>query len=266
MTSSQTDAQSTFLTSKDGTRLHAVVHGAGALDVLIVHGLAEHAERYAHVAKAWVELGFRVTVLELRGHGQSGGRRSHVMSWSEYVEDVKAAAATLRPGWRLFAHSMGGLVATDAVRSGVAPAKLALSNPLFGTALKVPPAKAFAGKILSKIWPTLALTNEIQSSGLSRDPEVARAYDADPDVYKKVTGRWFTEMMAAQVRISTYTPSIPVKFFIGGADPITSPPTARAWAQRVGAPIREWPEMRHELVNEIGKEEVIAEIGQWLRS
>lgn len=253
-----------FIDSRDGTRLHLARHGEGATDLLIVPGLAEHAERYAHVAAAWVELGFRVHVLELRGHGQSGGRRSHVMAWSEYGDDVRAAAATLRPGWRLFAHSMGGLVVADAMREGLAPARAALSNPLFGVAVQVPALKIFAGKVLSKLWPTLALANEVDPAGLSRDPEVGRAYMADPRIYHKLTGRWYTEMVKAQARVADWRPAMPLKLFLGDADPITSPTTARAWAARHEVPVREWGPMKHEIVNEIGKEEVIAEIGAWL--
>ncbi len=55
--------------SDDGTRLRLVRWGDGARDVLLVHGLGEHAGRYEHVARRLVEAGYRVTLLELRGHG-----------------------------------------------------------------------------------------------------------------------------------------------------------------------------------------------------
>ena len=43
--------------------------------VLIVHGLGEHASRYAHVAQRLLAWGFAVRAYDQRGHGESGGPR-----------------------------------------------------------------------------------------------------------------------------------------------------------------------------------------------
>lgn len=256
---------SKFFDSADGTKIHAVVTGEGARDILIVHGLAEHAGRYQHVADAWAARGATVTVLELRGHGQSGGKRSHVNAWSEFRDDVATVAATLRPGWSLFAHSMGGLVALDAVLSGLRPARLALSNPLIGVRMKVPGWKTFAGRVLSRIMPAVALENELDPAGLSRDPAVGAAYATDPNVYKKVTARWYTEMTAAQGRVlAGAITEVPLAFYLGDSDPITDPHAAEAFATKNKAFVQHYPPMRHELVNEIDKEAVISTIGDWL--
>lgn len=256
---------SRFFDSADGTRIHAVVYGSGPVDVLVLGGLAEHAGRYAHVAPEWAARGATVTVMELRGHGNSGGRRSHVLDWAEYRADVAAVAASLRPGWRFFAHSMGGLVALDSVRAGLAPARLALSNPLCGVKVKVPGWKTALGRGLSRAWPTLALTNEVSPDALSRDAAVGKAYQADPNVYGKVTARWFTEMTAAQARVAEMAkPAMPVAFFLSDTDPITDAAASKRVAGRIGAAVTDYPGMLHELVNEIGKEQVIADIGAWL--
>lgn len=257
--------ESRFYTSADGTRIHALVHGAGSRDVLVLGGLAEHAGRYAHVAAAFASRDCTVTLMELRGHGSSGGRRSHVGDWREYRADVAAVAASLRPGWSLFAHSMGGLVALDSVRDGLRPARLALSNPLCGVKMPVPAWKTGAAQALSRLWPTLALTNEIDPAALSRDTNVGAAYVADPHVYKKVTSRWFTEMNGAQARVAQMdAPPMPVAFFVSESDPITSAASSKALAARIGAKVVEYPAMLHELVNELGKEQVIADVGDWL--
>jgi len=256
---------SRFFDSADGTRIHTVAYGSGPVDVLVLGGLAEHAGRYDHVAPEWAARGATVTVMELRGHGNSGGRRSHVLSWSEYRDDVRVVAASLRPGWRFFAHSMGGLVALDSVREGLAPSKLALSNPLCGVKVKVPGWKTTVGRALSRAWPTLALTNEVAPEALSRDPSIGKAYLADPNVYNKVTARWFTEMTAAQARVAEMAkPPMPVAFFLSDTDPITDSAASKRVASRIGAAVHDYPGMLHELVNEIGKEQVIADIGAWL--
>lgn len=256
---------SRFFDAADGTRIHAVTTGEGARDVLVLGGLAEHAGRYEHVAKAFAAAGATVTVMELRGHGNSGGRRSHVLDWAEYRGDVAAVASQLREGWSFLAHSMGGLVALDAVREGLRPSKLALSNPLCGVKMKVPGWKTGLGRGLSRVWPTLALTNELDPGHLSRDAAVGQAYVADPNVYKKVTARWFTEMTAAQARVGALQSfPLPVKFFLSDSDPITDAVVARRIAGQIGAKVQDYPGMLHELVNELGKEQVIADVRDWL--
>lgn len=257
--------QITFLDSADGTRLRTLKWGDGARDALIVHGLAEHAGRYSHVAETLATRGWTVTVLELRGHGHSGGRRGYVNRWDDYVADVRAAVATLRPGWSLLAHSMGGLVALEAVRLGLAPARLALSNPLLGVRVKAPAVKIAAAKTLSRFWPTLSLGNELDSKMLSRDPVVGKAYDADPLVYSTLTPRWYTEMTATQGRVHNMSaPPIPLAFFLSDSDPICDPPAAEGLARRLGAHLQIYPGMFHEIFNEIGKEQVITDVATWL--
>jgi alpha-beta hydrolase superfamily lysophospholipase len=256
--------EATFVTSADGTRLRVVRWAGGDRDCLVVGGLAEHAGRYPHVAAALQDRGFAVHCVELRGHGKSGGRRSHVYRWSEYVDDVRAGAEGLRPGWVFLSHSMGGLVALDALLSGLAPARLALSNPLLGLKLVVPPAKAAAGRVLSRLWPTLALGNEVKGEDLSRDPEVGVRYHADPDIYHKVTGRWFTEMLDAQSRVMAGSYGVPLGFFVSDTDPVNDAAASRKLAARMGSHVQEYPGMRHEIFNEVGKEQVLADVAAWL--
>ncbi len=253
-----------FVDSADGTKLRVVRWGDAGRDVLCIGGLAEHAGRYDHVANAFVAAGWRFTVVEMRGHGHSGGRRSHVFRWSEYVDDVKAVLPLMEGDWVMLSHSMGGLIACESLNAGVKPAKLVLSNPLLALKLTVPPVKAAAGKVLSKVWPTLALANEVKGEALSRDPAVGIAYNADPLICHKVTGRWFTEMLAAQTRAMAANYSVPMAFFLGSADPVNDPAASKTLAAKKNSFVKVYPDMRHEIFNEIGKEGVIADVVAWV--
>lgn len=253
--------RTSFVTSADGTRLRLAHWGDGERDVLALHGLAEHAGRYEHVGAAFAAAGFTFTLLELRGHGHSGGKRGYVDRWSDYSADVRAAADTLRPGWAMFAHSMGGLVALDAVRGGVSPTRLGLSNPLLGLRVKLPAWKIWAAKGLSRLIPSLPMANEIIPSTLSRDPEVGKAYAADPLVFKVGTPRWYTEMVATMAAVNAH-PSWPgtIAMFVGDADEVNDPVRNQEFARQHSTLLTVYPGFRHELVNEIGKEQVIADM------
>lgn len=253
-----------FVDSADGTRLRVARWGEGQRDLLVVHGLAEHAGRYGHVAAALVARGWRVTFVELRGHGHSGGKRGHVARWADYLADVQAVAATLTPGFAMVAHSMGGLVSLEAVRQGLAPRALALSNPLTGIKVEAPIAKIAAAHVLSRVWPSLSLYNELRPEWLSRDPTVGAAYDQDELVYRTITPRWYTEMASTMARVQQASYSLPLAFFVGDDDVITDPVINKELAHRSKAFLKVYPGFRHEIFNEIGKEQVLTDLGDWL--
>ena len=52
--------------------------------MVIVHGLAEHSTRYTHVAEFLCGHGIAVETFDLRGHGQSEGRRIYVNRFYNY--------------------------------------------------------------------------------------------------------------------------------------------------------------------------------------
>ncbi|NOY26433.1 MAG: alpha/beta hydrolase [Oligoflexia bacterium] len=171
--------------SADGTRLRVVQWAPEATptaEVLLLHGLAEHAGRYPHVAAALTAAGYHVTFVELRGHGNSEGRRGAIQSWGDYVADLQAAADFVRKPFFLVAHSMGGLVALDALRGPSAMhdqvRALALSDPLTGLAVIPPKLLDMAKHWLSKLVPNLHIKNPLDPAQVSRDPEVVRAYIA----------------------------------------------------------------------------------------
>ena len=161
----------------------------------------------------------RVTLVELRGHGKSGGRRGHVKRWHDYVEDFQAAAGTVGRPFVVVAHSMGGLVALSALQEPVHPQVrgLAISNALLGVAVEAPKIKLAAAGFLSKVLPWIPLSNELDSSMISRDPEVVRAYLEDPLVLDTMTMRFAAELMSAVERAGAKAPDDLKK--IGGVGP-----------------------------------------------
>ncbi len=108
------------LITHDGTRLilyhrpATTAAGPRAL-VALVHGLGEHAGRYAHVAAALAHAGYEPFAFDLRGHGRSPGARGWAPSASVMLADIDALvdrARAARPGLPvvLYGHSLGGLL------------------------------------------------------------------------------------------------------------------------------------------------------------
>ena len=270
--------ESLVLRSVGDCDLHAVRHvpdGARGI-VFLCHGLGEHSGRYGHVIEALAAAGWGSYALDLRGHGRSGGRRGHVLAWSDYVADVEAlyarAAADGRAElpWIQLGHSMGGLVSVHAAaRNAGRLAGVVLCSPLLGAAVQVPAWKAALGRTLSRWLPALALANELDSGNISRDAEEVRRYREDPLVPDRVTARWFTEMtaaLAAAPELATRL-ELPLLLMHGTADRLTDPEGSRRFAAAWAGPV----ELHlldgyvHELFNDLGRERPLALLTEWLR-
>jgi alpha-beta hydrolase superfamily lysophospholipase len=256
--------------SDDGTRLRFLRWGDGSRDVLLVHGLAEHAGRYEHVAQRLVDAGYRVTMVELRGHGESEGQRGHTRAWHRYVEDLQLGGSLIRRPLAIVAHSMGGLVTLDALREPFTPdvVGVALSNPLVRPTTTLSDLRVRAVHALSKYLPFLPIPTELDTALLSRDRDVVLAYEADPAVYPTVTVRWATEMMAATERIAEEPPKleVPLRLMLGTADGICDPAASKEMATRWCGPteVLAYEGAYHELFNEPDKAVILDGLVEWL--
>jgi acylglycerol lipase len=241
----------------------------------LLHGYAEHGERYAHVADAWAERGITTVAVDLRGHGRAEGRRGHCDRFEEFLDDateLERLVLKRQPDLPaiLFGHSFGGLIAaTVAIRKASPWRALLLSSPFFDTAKPVPTAKRLAGRIASRLVPTLALPTGLAGKDVTHDAERASAYDNDPLVFETATARWFTETQAAQVRALHRASSLtlPLLVVVGTADPIVSVPRARAFFDAAGSSDKTWDGREglfHEVLNEVDWKPIAGRMADWI--
>ena len=266
------------IASKDGTKLfYRQWPVVGAEDiVLIVPGYADHAGRYPHVAEAIIEQGITVFALDLRGHGKSDGARGHISRFSQYHDDLLVMVEHIRSASKgrnlfLLGHSMGGLVVLSTLLNNkIAVEGVILTSPFLGMSMQVPPAKALLGRLLSSIYPTLALPNEIAPECLSRDATVGNTYREDPFVFKTATARWFTETMGAMDDVFVKAPEFrwPCLLLQAGDDRIVDVAASRRLFEALGTGEKTYIEYEgfcHEILNEIGKEKCLRDITCWLK-
>jgi alpha-beta hydrolase superfamily lysophospholipase len=257
--------------SDDGTKLRlARWNEEGSRDILLIHGLAEHLGRYQHIGSFFAEKGWRVTALELRGHGESGGKRGHTDRWHRYFEDVQAAMGTIQKPVALVGHSMGGLITLWSLRYPITPEVrcIALSNPLLGLFQQPPRLKVMFGKIAERVIPKLSIPNGINPDFISRDPEEVQQYKNDPLIYGTITTRWGNEMLNAVDDVHEYAPQYkyPLRLMIGEADKICDPAKAKQFATAYTGSIDTvcYEKCYHELFNEPEKMEILKETEHWL--
>jgi alpha-beta hydrolase superfamily lysophospholipase len=266
-------------TSSDGLTLRGqgwLPAGSPRAVVALVHGFSEHSARYAHVAAHLNQHGYALIGFDLRGHGTSGGARGHAPSYTNYQEDIREFLALVTSKLAglpvfLYGHSAGGgMVLNYALR--FKPAYLQgviATSPWLELAFQPPAAKLWVAKLAAKIYPAFPEKAALKPDELSSDPEVARAYAADPLNHGAITAGAFTGIVAAGQSVLAEAGKFPLPLLLmhGLADRITSEPASARFAAAAPANLvtyRTWPNGRHELHNEPFKAQVLAAITDWL--
>lgn len=271
------EPQERFFEASDGVKLFLrfwpVAQPKGLL--AIVHGFAEHCGRYQWLAEQLNQTGWSAAAFDCRGHGQSGGRRAHIDSFEEYLNDLRFFLKELGQAHGgtptiLLGHSLGGLVAARLAELGDEEfSSLILSSPFLGLAIQVPKLKAWAGKLLSRIFPTIAIKTGLDPTWISHDREVVERYKTDPLVSHVATTRWFTEVLAAQARTLTEVGQLrrPLLLLQAGDDRIASADCSRKFFEAIPVQdktLRVYDGYYHEVLNEVGRERVFHDLETWM--
>ncbi|NLA40590.1 MAG: alpha/beta hydrolase [Smithella sp.] len=171
----------------------AVVH--------VIHGYAEHIDRYGNVVGELLPAGYAVFGTDHRGHGKSEGKRGHVMSFQEFIDDERQfqreVIRTKFPNLPCFVlgHSMGSLIAMNLVEQSAEGIRgLVLSGTGSRPGTDIPKILLAATRILSGLLPSIHVKSPLPPEFISRDPEVVKAYVNDPLVYNVITPRLAHEM------------------------------------------------------------------------
>lgn len=267
--------------------------------VQLMHGMAEHIDRYAPLARTLNAAGYLVAGLNYRGHGARTERLGYFApekGWDCLVEDAHNFSQQLTseyPGLPLIllGHSMGSFAAREyALRYGDELSALVLS----GTG-HYGPALCRAGRLLAWCSPRkrpAVLVDKIAFSAnnkpfapartpfdwLSRDEAAVDAYIADPLCGFVFTGSAFADFFGGllrltdEKRLNALPAGLPVYFFSGDQDPVgqmgegvkkTADSFRRAGVR--SATVRLYPGGRHEMLNETNREEVISDLLSWLQ-
>ena len=268
----------------------------------IIHGIGEYIERYDDFAEFLASQGFLVVGQDHMGHGHSrgdgaisgyfhGGWLSAVEDSYELLQSTMADFPNIP--YILFGHSMGSFLARSILakypESGIACAILS------GTCWQPPAAMPAivkimetACKLLDETKPNEKLQNLIFGSynsrvehpqspmdWVSRDRKVVAAHPMNHGfqptaglLRDMMKGLYFVEQAD---HLANMKKDLPIFFIAGGADPVGNygkgiHACANAF-QKAGmedVSVKIYPLFRHEILNEIHKENVYNDIIKWL--
>lgn len=273
--------------------------------VQFVHGMCEHKERYMPVMEYLSSRGYACIIHDHRGHGESVRSSDDLGYFYEggyqaMIEDIGAVNRIAReefPGkpLALFGHSMGSM----AVRSyskrydDTIDALVICGSPSYnrgaGTARFL--ARIFAFFVGDRHRPELIQKLAFGSfnrnfghvssphAWVCSDPEIVDRYDRDPLCNFQFTADGFINLFSLmQDAYDTadwhlHRPDLPVLFISGEEDPCLMNRVKfdgavenmrKAGYRNVSS--RLYPGMRHEILNETGKEQVWSDIADFLAS
>ncbi|HVM08510.1 MAG TPA: alpha/beta fold hydrolase [Acidimicrobiales bacterium] len=247
----------------------AVVH--------ILHGWAEHALRYDRLAQRLVAAGFAVFADDHRGHGQTGKRSGTLGDLGprgmdgvlDAVRSVIERVRTEHPDVPLFVlgHSWGSFILQRYLRrwaaaDGLAGAVLTgttYRDPSAPPAERRPPNEAFEPARTAYDW-------------LSRDEAEVDAYIADElcgfEMMRSRPGGGGAASTIDDER--PIPPELPILVLNGAADPIGGAAGGEALFEHYRSQglsdvtLRAYDGARHELFNEINRDEVTGDLLGWL--
>jgi len=257
-----------FFSSKDNTRLYwqsAMPDGEPTDFVGIVHGYADHSERFRHT----------IDWLADHGHGKADGSRGDCKKWEDFLDDFDAFWAKLNEAAKgkpvfILAHSHGALIATHRVARQLPGLKgLILTSPFYKLAFEPPGVKLFFGRLMRHVAGGMHMGNELAADQLSRDEAWQKSTLADPLYFHVTTPRWFFQTLDWQAALAGKGKELtgPLLMLVGTDDKIASVPAAKGFFETIASQdktLKEYEGMRHEVLNEVGKEQVLGDINQWI--
>lgn len=271
----------------------------------IVHGVAEHVRRYDHFAEFMASQGFLVVAEDHMGHGGSIGSEGHLGyfdgGWFKAVADTHRLLSYTRMEcpdvpYILLGHSMGSFMVrtllckypkcgiSAAIISGTAWMHRGILNSGIAAATLIGKKNGFE-------TPSKAL-NDMMFGGynkrvehkrtacdwLTRDPHIVDAYVADPLCGFTVTAGLAKDMLTGlkfiqePENLEKMKKELPVLFIAGSEDPVGNygegvrqAANAFAKAGMENVAMRLYPLCRHEVLNELNREEVYGHILDWLK-
>lgn len=268
--------------------------------VQIMHGAAEHALRYERFAKHLNHHGYVVYADDHRGHGKTARDLSRagiagVDGWNGMIQDEKQLTDIIKkenPGLPLFlfGHSMGSFMGQRYIQHWGTELKGAILSGSTGHAIIPPQAlpmmeQAAAGDLFNQVpqGPGLfaALNQPFEPAKtpfdwLSRDEGEVKKYIDDPWCGFAFSNGMTLEMARGMVDMlllenqDRVPKTLPLLLVSGELDPVGANNGVWALGERYkelgikDVQVILYPQGRHEMLNEINRDEVQHDVTQWL--
>lgn len=244
--------------------------------IALIHGMGEHSGRYRKFAEFMTAHGYAVIAYDQRGHGKSEGKRGHITHYNQLLEGVEELIERTNLRFQhkpivLYGHSMGGNVALNYAlkRANTIKAVIA-TGPWLRLAFEPPAFQLKLANIMKNLYPSFSQASKLNTSDLSHDPLIVKAYEKDKRVHDRITAAFFTNVYAAGLYALQHANELkmPALIMHGGDDRITSLIASEEFASKASlvSTFKTWEGLYHEIHNEPEQEEVLQYALDWMNN
>jgi alpha-beta hydrolase superfamily lysophospholipase len=246
--------------------------------LIVIHGMGEHGGRYQVLANTLALDGIESVCPDLRGYGKSGGKRGHANTISDFYRDLESLHSFLErssPGKPIFmlGHSFGGLLAAGYVSlfSKKIISGLILSSPLFGIYGKIAWWRHGLFLLLARLLPQHIEKTRVNANFLTHDKAIAQGYKKDALVHYDISAKLYAEILHSMSLSEAMADKLktPLLFLQAGDDRIVRKEAGLCFYSKAASKdktLQVFDAYYHEVLNEIGKEEIMKKISQWVWS
>ncbi|MCM8761354.1 MAG: lysophospholipase [Candidatus Omnitrophica bacterium] len=243
--------------------------------IIMVHGLGGHSNNWEFVANFLAAHGISCYSIELKGFGRTDGIRGHIDSLNTYIKDVRRLYSIVKREHRrlpvfIAGESMGGLIGfLTVIKKPRLFRGLICLSPGFKSSLKFSLMEYFRMITARFYRPHKQFVMPFTSDMCTRDPECKRIMDSDTLEHKFATPKLLQSILLGQLssRLFKHKIRTDTLFLLAGADTFVSSEASRNIFKGIGfenKQIIEYPEMRHSLTMELGREKVFNDILHWI--
>lgn len=240
-------------------------------NIVIVHGIFEHLDRYDYLVNKLNKQGYNVYRYDARGHGRSEGEKGNLNKFEEYLLDLDNYIKLIKKEYPslkliLLGHSMGGLVATAYACSFSNNIDYLVLSGACNKTPKVAKALRFVPTWLTSI---LTYKNKL-GNGVCSDISVVENYNNDPLVLKSGKFKLMKNVFIKGCKFvndNISNISVPTLIMHGKEDGIVVVGTSEWTYQNLkieDKTLKIYPELYHEIFNEVKKDEVIKDLINWI--
>ena len=271
--------------------------------VMIIHGMLEHSGRYERFAKKLTENEFAVVAYDHRAHGKTDPDKPGILDYDDgfqyMVSDIQFVRNEVHKKFQglpviIFAHSLGSFLTQRYMQLyDKAPAGI-----IYSGSNGKPPSTIYGGWVLSRFLAKIKgpkfksrmihklsfepfnakfKPNRTDQDWLSRDTEEIDRYIRDPFCGIIPSVAFYKQIFSGLMTVSAHkpfagkNPQTPIMIISGDQDPVSDMGRGiqglKKQLEKSGASnltVNLYPGGRHELLNEINREEVMDDVVEWI--
>ncbi len=256
------------------------------IHLVFQHGMIEYHKRHEDFfvfLMNHLKENVMISVMDLLGHGLSGGHRAYVDHFDTFQKDMLSFLELCKNEFYneppektvLMGHSLGGLICLKTITEYYEELpfnidSLVLVNPALAPKIELPnPIKSFLNKIPGHIN-QIRIPLIYDAYDLSHDNEKAKSFLHDHLISKAITLNLAKETLRAVkgINSASYFIEIPCFFLLSGHDKLVDNEQTKLFITGMDkslVQVKYYPDMYHDLLNETCRSDVFKEIMRYIK-